>query len=267
MCEWKQIQIHSSSGRPRSRAQLTIPATSAESSDLKAGPHQLTAQLILLKASNWQTSNGAPYLSRSSLPTFVASSARHFASSLTWERPVCTLQLALLLIMSIPNHDGDPWRIDCTGSIHDECTVSIGRGSHLARRGSHLAKSQRGDGTVPVSPLRPAPSATPPSSGAQVPASGQLRRPRRWPRLVGLAQASLASVNSRVQALESHLAPSAVHLFRAWRPVSSHAWAAWPAPVTFNDDVTPAGSGCIIFPQKTLGNAVPVSTGVPFFPS
>ncbi len=50
--------------------------------DLKAGPHQLTAQLILLYASNWQTSNGVPYLSHSSLPTFAASSASHFATQL-----------------------------------------------------------------------------------------------------------------------------------------------------------------------------------------
>ncbi len=50
--------------------------------DLKAGPHQLTAQLILLYASNWQTSNGAPYLSCSSLPTFAASSASCFTTHL-----------------------------------------------------------------------------------------------------------------------------------------------------------------------------------------
>ncbi len=39
-------------------------------------------QLILLYASSWQTSNGAPYLSRSSLPAFAASSASHIATHL-----------------------------------------------------------------------------------------------------------------------------------------------------------------------------------------
>ena len=89
-------------------------------------------------------------------------------------------------------------------------------------------------------------------------------------------------MNSRIQVLESgatHSAgpsssaggmlPSSLSAGPAHGPAGSSPFAGpahGPTGVAPDDDVTAARSEGITFPRRTLGTAVPIATGVPFFP-
>ncbi|KAL7383912.1 hypothetical protein ABVT39_020484 [Epinephelus coioides] len=80
-------------------------------------------------------------------------------------------------------------------------------------------------------------------------------------------QSSLSNMNSRIQTLEA-CAPSSSSSFQAAVFTSRDQAASFSAagPSSQTDDVTPAPLDGITIPRRSLGSAVPISTGVPFYP-
>ena len=132
----------------------------------------------------------------------------------------------------------------------------------------------------------PAPATAPPSKRARVPeeAASFAYLADNDPMVSALnnIQSLLATMNSRIQVLESgatHSAgpsssaggmlPSSLSTGPAHGPAGSSPFAGpahGPTGVAPDDDVTAARSDGITFPRRMLGTAVPISTGVPFFP-
>ena len=114
--------------------------------------------------------------------------------------------------------------------------------------------------------VAPTPAAAPPAKRARASASAVASTaPANDAVLAALSsiQASLSSLNSRIQTLETTATPSSssafqTAVFTSREPAASSSTQA--------SDVTPAPLDGISIPRRTLGNAVPISTGVPFYP-
>ncbi len=115
--------------------------------------------------------------------------------------------------------------------------------------------------------VAPTPAAAPPAKKARAPTSAVASTaPANDAIFAALSsiQSSLSSMNSRIQTLEAAAAApfssSAFQtaVFTSREPAASSSMQA--------SDVTPTPLDGITVPRRTLGSAVPISTGVPFYP-
>ncbi|KAK2903576.1 hypothetical protein Q8A67_008289 [Cirrhinus molitorella] len=107
-------------------------------------------------------------------------------------------------------------------------------------------------------PLVPATAAPKRTGGHVGPVpTGNYTVPSSDPVLSALSsiQSSLSDMNARIQALESGSAPKSTN------PASATVRLPLASELQDHDDITPA-----TVPRRTMGSAVPVSTGSPFFP-
>ncbi|XP_073350214.1 uncharacterized protein [Pagrus major] len=117
--------------------------------------------------------------------------------------------------------------------------------------------------------VAPTPAAAPPAKRARAPATAVASSaPANDAILAALSsiQSSLSSMNSRIQTLEAAAVPSTSSAFQAAVFTSREPAAAAASSATQFSDVTPAPLDGISIPRRILGSAVPISTGVPFYP-
>ncbi|XP_074508471.1 uncharacterized protein LOC141777803 [Sebastes fasciatus] len=118
-------------------------------------------------------------------------------------------------------------------------------------------------------PIR-APAVKAPAVQATAPAAGSVDQEDN-PFMTALfsIQSSLGNMNSRIQGLESVSAsPASRALPNTDGPSTSTAAASptWSAFAPQIDDVIPSSFDDITVPRRSLGSAVQISTGIPFFP-